>query len=234
SGSTIDPVISANATASVAIRNGQLQGGVYGIRVNSSSHLVVERLEIFGTHGAGIFSNPVLSVEVVGCHIHDVENDGIFMFSPSATGSQNFDARIVDNLIERTGGAAIFFEGMRSGEIRGNRISDWGSLGGLPPGITVQPVGPDTHCGGSLITGNTLSSTIGTSGIGIDVDCSRNLVTENVVRGAGNAGIRVIADENRIERNVASGNAGHGIQIGEPGFPAVANRVHLEGNQTTG
>jgi hypothetical protein len=218
----------------VTIRNGLIQGGSPAIQQGvSSRRLRVENVEIADAKDAGVRANPLGSVEIAGCHIHDIDGTGLYLLDTENLMEPTYGARIVDNVIERVTGNGIFLTGVRSAEIRRNRISDWGTTGSFS-GITLQPVDPDTTCGGSIIADNVLGTIYATSGTGLFLGCSRNLVTGNVVRGATARGIWVISDENRIERNISSGNTGHGIEVGVSGFPTFATRNHLEANQVEG
>jgi hypothetical protein len=234
SSSGTSPVVYAYFVDSVQIRNGRLQGGNSGIQGNGASNLRIERVEITGTNDVALFVNPVRSIDLIGCHIHDVPGDAAFVANTTDPVNPTFVARAIDNTIERCGGNGLFFEGLRAGEVRHNSITDWGKAGFFT-GLIIQPAAAgDSTCGGTLVAENVLSTVLATSGNGIAIFCPRNLVQENVVKGGGDAGIKLISDENRIERNVVGGVAGDGIEVGYSNDPRLAYRNHLEGNQVQG
>jgi hypothetical protein len=229
--SLADSVIDAGGVDSLTIVAGQVRGGRQGMGSGPVGHLKVERIEVSGSQENGISFSTTGIVDIVDCHVHDVGTFGIFLNTTSAT-RPTFAGHIAGNKIERTGAVGIFLEGLRSGNVQGNLIIDWGSSGTFP-GLVIQP-GAGPGCGGNLLAENTVTSTLSTGGEGIFVACPGNIVRENVVKGGHASGVHLFSDENLIEWNLISGIVGHGIEVGSLIQPKLVSRNHVESNLADG
>ena len=233
-----DPIILIDttlATRGLTVRNGRLVGGSNGIDTPYPGHpfrVRLEDLEIANCSLTAINLFEPESVEITGCHVHDVGSAGMSVHEDSAL----CVGRILNNTVERAGGFGMVILGLLSGEISGNVVTDIGSATVGVPGILVYGSGlPGTQSGAVLVAHNvvrTLPGGTDDDGIVILENSPGDLILDNVVTNCGGDGILVRGDQTRIEGNLVSGNGGHGIRIGTAGSGGSWN--HLEGNQTQG
>jgi len=226
-------VIQVDTTAGgqdVVIRNGRLMSGCAGISSSGANRarIRIEKVEIESPTGAGIVINPAETVEVRDCHIHNaLTAAGIGILVDGGTDS--FRGRILDNKIEHVASYGIELVGLRSGAVRGNLVSDFGSAGNVA-GILLTAPAAAWESGGSLVEENVITTIPGGAnddGIRVDPFSLSNYLLQNVCRRNSRYGIYSLANFTRLERNVASQGGNHGIRIG-------GHLNHLDGNQAQG
>lgn len=132
----------------------------HGVFVNGSSWVSVERVEVTqtGQFAFGVFvADDCADVRVAGCHVHDVQRDGIL---------KQLSERVIvaENLVHRTGDDAIATNGVVGTEVRprdvviaNNVVFDAGSRG-------IAVMGRSDV----LVEGNVVESTY-MAGIGVEV-----------------------------------------------------------------
>ena len=221
--------LTGGANTGVTIRNGRILNGARGVGGGGVTPLSlrVEGVEIANSSDAGIsIDGTAVSVDVIGCHIHNVASDGIHVSNSTA----DFRGRFLDNTIEDVGGNGLNLFGLRGGEVRRNVVLNHGSSLPNAAGILLSGVA-SSEAGGNIVEDNTVNAVVGVNdedGIRIEPGSQNNLIVGNVVRRNGRFGIWSQASEARLERNLADHSGGSGFEVGNG---ASGARNHLEANQ---
>ena len=221
--------LTGGANTGVTIRNGRLLNGARGVGGGGVTPLSlrVEGVEIANSSIEGIsIDGAAVSVDVIGCHIHNVANDAIHVSNSAA----DFRGRFLDNTIEDVGGNGLNLFGLRGGEVRRNVVLNHGSSLLNAAGILLSGV-VSSDAGGNIVEDNTVNAVVGVNdedGIRIEPGSQNNLVVGNVLRRNGRFGIWSQASEARLERNLADHSGGSGFEVGNG---ASGARNHLEDNQ---
>ncbi len=211
-------VIVFNGYTNITIRNGRIEGGLFGVFHNTGSTQVrirIEHVEVSGSAGDGIVVPSARYVEVLSCRVHEAGGHGILVSGTAVV------ARIVDNAIDTAVFHGIKVENAEASEIRGNRVRNAGT-GGLGEGIVVNGGN-----GGNRIVGNEVRD-CASDGIRL-FTVDHNLVRDNVVTGNQGDGLEALGEGNLITGNVAAGNAGMGLRLS-----AAESQNLVAGNQATG
>jgi CSLREA domain-containing protein len=220
--------VGLNAAGTAAIANGS-----QGVLVGSAHQIVVARNHINGG-SYGIFAGAggngaddlLVDENMIGLNPAGTETlappGGVAIIVDSA-GLSGFEdsAEITDNRISMVGGEAIQQHG-QGALISGNSIgrgSEGENLSGGTTGIRLY---------GSTINGNTIEANVieNSEGNGVLIENENNLLTGNVVEGAGLAGIRIkgfgigvpatgntIGGDEESEENAISDSGGDAIEI---------------------
>ncbi len=201
-------IVVAPEVEEVTIRNGTIHGGTHGIvytTMGARARLRIENVRVLGTSGYGIYVSGAESLEVRGTHVVDVGLDAIYADGVTSC----LSARILDNVIERSGRTGIFVRGARAGEISGNSIS-----GAVESGIELAG-DLSWGCGTNRIEANTIQGAGGTASIGIEIGAgvAHNILKGNVATACALQGITVGSNGNRLAENETNGNGQEGIRI---------------------
>jgi parallel beta-helix repeat protein len=224
-------VIVGDPFCEVVIRNGELIGGMQGIRNDPPLRkLVVEDVEIKQSALEGIFALDVENFALRRNAIIETGGHGIYM-----AGGAPKTGIIEDNILRRVS-RGIRVEIAQAVEISNNRVRELipGPVGSV--GISLSDVGsclvtqnnvaevpaPNgngieildrSHC---KIYNNTVNLVDG-HGIFIDSFSDDNLLLDNTVREASFDGIHIESRGNQVQRNLTNSNGGIGLYFNGPG-----------------
>jgi len=192
-------------------------------------------LEISGGDD-GIYAEDLYELEIVGCYIHDTNDNGILL----STITQN--ASIHGNIIKNTADAGVYLYANTRHNVQNNYIYDPATYGinveGSYIGVNGNTVessdnhGIYVHGGGAH---NTVSNNIvyqagdAASEYGIYLDGFNLTVTGNVIRDAFSSGIRVGSSNSDlvlVSSNSIFSSGSHGILVSS----IIANNISLIGN----
>lgn len=238
------------------IANGTIEGGMYGIHVMDAQRRQVrlERLTVKDASEAAVRMDDVADLAARGIVIVDSKVGFELMGTPSD--AVHPAARIADSSIRADRGircsgvtcsivhdtvascvTPVILNGADGSEAAGSTFVHPGAICGFNPQPEPPGHGVDVQSStGVSIRENTL---IGAGvqnganhGIGFDAASDGGTIADNVVRGFGDDGIRVMAAACDIRNNLASGNGGAGIHLG--GSNDVASGNTLLGNGGVG
>lgn len=188
----------------------------------------IENVTVRNTNAAAIALLAVDNVEIISCKILPPNNLGIQLLGYNAA----FGGKIINTLVDGSGNSGMYISGLAGGEIRGNEVSNFGSLS-ASYGITLTAADIAWNANGNIVAGNTTRN--GGSddyGIYINANSSNNLIIENTAMINGTAGIFVNGSGSLVSRNVAAENTGDGIRV--LGIGNLIENNQLQGNTSFG
>jgi parallel beta-helix repeat protein len=205
----------------VAIRNGHLKGGRYGILADSTVGISLQAndLEIVGALENGIRLSEADYIELVNSRIiNTVIAPGLAIFTNTA---RNTSGRIEGNTV---GGSpyCLVVGKARNMQIRNNVLSNCGSAIQIAAASLLSPTS-----GGNLVEGNSITGS--TSGISLAAEAWGNLVIGNTLE---NNAIGIIVDsasnqilDNTIIGSISGAPCGGGICVRGPRNLIAGNLV---------
>lgn len=232
----------------VTIKNGRIQGGLAGIYMDAMvrTTVTIEDVEISGCGDAGIYLRSAAHVRISRCRISGTGRHGILVEGVSAP----YTGSIEDNVIEGVAQDGIDMGGLKSGIVRRNVITNFGTNAAVNYGIFLYG-GSAWDAGGNIVELNSIrSGGTGDHGIATTSDSPDNIIARNQVSRVPGSGIRISSNGNQVANNVVAvngtglyvaglrnliegnqvqGNTGCGINFGSAGSHAYRNNM-LRGN----
>jgi hypothetical protein len=218
-------IAAAGGPRGVTVRNGRVSGGFAGVYVDTSldPKVVLESLEIESSGDNGIYVRSPGHARITGCRVSGAALSGIYMQGVSGA----FEAVVEDNIVENVGSNGIELQGLRSGTVRGNVVTGFGSSASGRAGINLGG-SSGWDAGGNIIESNTIRGG-GDAGYGIFIGVynDNNLVIGNQATRSSANGIRLLSNGNKVSSNVFALNVTQGVYVG-------AARNLIEANQIDG
>lgn len=207
----------------ITIKNGTVDGFVYGIFLQNGSHSNA----VISTLTTGNIFNGISLIrdsdnnQIEGCISHNNGGFGIIINDGS-------DGNIVKNCSTSRNDLGVFIGGGSDGAPSfDNKVIGTESSENLRSGIDIF--------GGSsrnIVTGN-LTNDNGTNGINLNVDATENIIEGNTSNGNDGEGIRIAreSNDNAILNNNVADNGGDGIRILRNADKNVVRGNRLTGNR---